>query len=196
MAQFIDLIAGLGNPDPKYLMTRHNAGFWFVDALAGRNGGRFSPERKLESLAGEVEIAGMRVRLLKPMTYMNHSGRAVAKAIAYYKIPLERVLVVYDEIDLPPGRIKLKFDGGHAGHNGMRSIVEHAGSALWRLRIGVGRPQPGRRDEVPDHVLRRAPAEDEELILGGIDHALSCVPALLEQGPALAQNKLHAYKPE
>ena len=196
MAQFIDLVAGLGNPDPQYLMTRHNAGFWFVDALAALHGGRFAAVRKLESHAAEITIAGTRVRLLKPMTYMNHSGRALAKAVSYFKIPLERVLVVYDEIDLPPGRIKLKFDGGHAGHNGMRSVVEHVGTAVWRLRIGVGRPQPGRRDEVVGHVLRRASPDDEKLILGGVEHALSCMPALLEHGPELAMNRLHAYKPE
>jgi peptidyl-tRNA hydrolase, PTH1 family len=195
MTQAIEMIAGLGNPDPEHLLTRHNAGFWFVDALAERYGARFSMDRKLEGLTADADIAGRRVRLLKPMTYMNHSGRAVAKAIRYYKIPLADVLIAYDEIDLDPGRIQLKFDGGHAGHNGMRSVIEHAGAALWRLRIGVGHPGPGRHDEVVGHVLRRAGARDETLILDSIAHALECVPPMLEKGPEFARNRLNAYRP-
>jgi PTH1 family peptidyl-tRNA hydrolase len=196
MTQPIDLIAGLGNPDPEYLTTRHNAGFWFVDALAARLGGRFSPDRKLEGHLAEVQISGKRVRLLKPTTYMNRSGTSLAKTMGYYKISSDHVLVVYDELDLPPGRVKLKFGGGHAGHNGMRSVIEHVGAELWRLRIGVGHPGPGRKDEVIDHVLRRASRTDEELILEAIGHALDCVPMLLEKGPELTMNRLHAHKPD
>jgi peptidyl-tRNA hydrolase, PTH1 family len=194
MGQPIDLIAGLGNPDPQYLATRHNAGFWFVDALAARHGATFSADKKLEGATAEVQIAGRRIRLLKPMTYMNHSGRSLAKAVGYYKIPLDHVLVVYDEIDLPPGRVKLKFDGGHAGHNGMRSVIEHAGAAVWRLRIGVGHPGPGRKEQVVGHVLRRASSSEEDLILDGIRNALDSLPTLIEQGPELAKNRLHAHK--
>jgi PTH1 family peptidyl-tRNA hydrolase len=194
MSQAIDLIAGLGNPDPEYLMTRHNAGFWFVDALAAQHGVRFSADKKVEGQTAEVAIEGQRVRLLKPMTSMNRSGRSVAKALAYYKIPLEHALVVYDELDLPPGRVQLKFGGGHAGHNGMRSVVEHVGAEVWRLRIGVGHPGPGRKDEVIGHVLRRAPSSDQELILKAVGHALTCLPVLLAKGPELAKNRLHAYK--
>jgi PTH1 family peptidyl-tRNA hydrolase len=194
MGQPIDLIAGLGNPDPEHLVTRHNAGFWFLDALAAQHGAVFSTDRKLEGATAEVQIAGRRVRLLKPMTYMNHSGRSLAKTVGYYKIPLEHVLVVYDELDLPPGRVKLKFDGGHAGHNGMRSVIEHVGTALWRLRIGVGHPGPGRKEQVLGHVLRRASSSEEELILDSIRNALDCVPVLIEQGPELAKNRLHAHR--
>jgi PTH1 family peptidyl-tRNA hydrolase len=194
MAQPIDLIAGLGNPDPEYLTTRHNAGFWFVDALAARHGGVFSTERKFEGDIAEVEISGRRIRLLKPMTYMNHSGRSLAKAINYYKTPLDHVLVVYDELDLAPGRVKLKFDGGHAGHNGMRSVIEHVGAALWRIRIGVGHPGPGRKDQVVGHVLRKASAVEEQLILDGIRDALDSIPVLIEKGPELAKNRLHAAR--
>jgi PTH1 family peptidyl-tRNA hydrolase len=192
MAQPIDLIAGLGNPDPEYLATRHNAGFWFVDALAARCGAAFSADRKFEGDIAEVEISGRRIRLLKPMTYMNHSGRSLAKAVNYYKTPLDRVLVVYDELDLPPGRVKLKFDGGHAGHNGMRSVIEHVGAALWRLRIGVGHPGPGRKDQVIGHVLRKASAVEEDLVLNGIRDALDSIPILIEKGPEHAKNRLHA----
>src|SRR3970040_1140032 len=134
MSQAIDLIAGLGNPDPEYLMTRHNAGVWFVDALAAQHGARFSADKKVEGQTAEVAIEGQRGRLLKPMTSMNRSGRSVAKALAYYKIPLEHVLVVYDELDLPPGRVQLKFGGGHAGHNGMRSVVADGGDEVSRVR--------------------------------------------------------------
>jgi len=196
MTQPIALIAGLGNPDREHVTTRHNAGFWFVDALADRHGGRFSANRKLEGDIAEVTISGQRVRLLKPSTYMNLSGSSVAKTMAYYKIPAAQVLVVHDELDFAPGRVKLKFGGGHAGHNGMRSVIEHIGTDLWRLRIGVGHPGPGRKDEVVDHVLRRASRDDEELILEAIGLALDCVPAMLAEGPERVMNQLHAHKPD
>lgn len=189
MGQPIDLIAGLGNPDPEHLVTRHNAGFWFVDALAAQLGAQFSPNKKLEADSAEVTLAGRRIRLLKPTTYMNESGRAVAKAASYFKIPSENVLVVYDEIDLPPGRVRLKFDGGHAGHNGMRSIISHLGPRFWRMRIGVG--HPGDRSKVSGYVLRRAPAAEEDLILGTIRNAIDVLPGLIEQGGEQAMMQLH-----
>jgi PTH1 family peptidyl-tRNA hydrolase len=189
MGQPIDLIAGLGNPDPEYLATRHNAGFWLVDALARAHGATFSANKKLEADSAEITLAGHRVRLIKPMTYMNESGRAVSKATSYFKIPTENLLVAYDEIDLPPGRIRLKFDGGHAGHNGMRSIMSHLGPKFWRLRIGVG--HPGERSQVSSHVLRRAPASEEDLILGTIRDAIDVLPLLIEQGGEYAMMKLH-----
>jgi PTH1 family peptidyl-tRNA hydrolase len=195
MPQPIAFIVGLGNPDREHSTTRHNAGFWFVDALAERHRGRFSTSRKLEGEVAEVDISGHRVRLLKPSTYMNLSGSSVAKALAYYKVPPAQLLVVHDELDFPPGRVKLKFGGGHAGHNGMRSVIEHVGTDMWRLRIGVGHPGPGRRDEVIDHVLRRASRSDEELILEAIARALDCVPAMLSDGPERVMNQLHAPQP-
>jgi PTH1 family peptidyl-tRNA hydrolase len=190
MGQPIDLIAGLGNPDPQYLVTRHNAGFWFVDALAEAYGESFSANRKLESDTAEIVLAGRRIRLIKPTTYMNESGRAVAKAAAYFRIPSENVLVAYDEIDFPPGRIRLKFDGGHAGHNGLRSIIAHLGPGFWRLRIGVG--HPGERSKVSGHVLRRAPAAEEDLILATIREGIDALPVLIEQGGERAMNTLHS----
>ena len=113
---------------------------WFVDALAREHGTGFSRERKLQGQSCEVRIAGQRLRLLKPMTYMNLSGESVGAAVNFYKLPIESVLVVYDEIDLPPGTVRLKFNGGTAGHNGVRNIVQHVGKDFWRLRIGVGHP--------------------------------------------------------
>ena len=189
MGQPIDLIAGLGNPEPQYLTTRHNAGFWFVDALARELGAKFSASRKIDSDSAEITLAGRRIRLIKPTTYMNESGRALSKALSYFKIPSENVLVAYDEIDFPPGRIRLKFGGGHAGHNGIRSIISHIGPAFWRLRIGVG--HPGEQSMVSGHVLRRAPAQEEDLILATIREGIDILPTLIEQGSEHAMNKLH-----
>lgn len=189
MGQPIELIAGLGNPDPRYLVTRHNVGFWFVDALAADHGASFTTNGKLEADTSEVTIAGQRIRLVKPLTYMNESGRAVGKAAAYFRIPAEHVLVVYDEIDFPPGRVRLKFGGGHAGHKGMRSVTAHLGPNCWRMRIGVG--HPGERSQVSGHVLRRAPAAEEALILGSVRNAIDILPVLIEQGSEQAMTRLH-----
>jgi len=194
MRQRLDLIVGLGNPGPKYQLTRHNAGFWFADLLARQHGASFSKDKKLHGETAELTIAGSRIRLLKPLTYMNLSGQAVAAAVSYYKIEPAHVLVVYDEIDLPPGRAKLKFDGGHAGHNGIRNIAEHIGKDFWRLRIGVGHPGPGRRDEVVNHVLERASAEEEELIIATIADAIEVLPVFIEEGAERATNRLHSRK--
>jgi PTH1 family peptidyl-tRNA hydrolase len=194
MGQRIDLIAGLGNPDPQYLATRHNAGFWFVDALARQCGAQFSSNKKLFGDVAEVELAGQRIKLLKPMTYMNDSGRSLAAASHYFKIAPEHILVVYDELDLPPGRVKLKFDGGHAGHNGMRSAIEHLGPKFWRVRLGVGHPGQGSRGTVVNHVLRRASAKEEEMIMEGLNEALEALVVLLQDGPERAQNALHTRK--
>lgn len=189
MGTRIDLIAGLGNPDPEYLTTRHNAGFWFVDALAANCGAAFSQNKKLFGDTAEVQIGAHRIRLLKPTTYMNESGRSVGKAVSYFKIAPENLLVVYDELDLPPGRAQLKFGGGHAGHNGMRSVIEHIGPEFWRLRIGVG--HPGRKDRVIGHVLRPASADEEQLIVDSIRDGLEALPVLLEQGAERAKTRLH-----
>ena len=189
MGEPIDLIAGLGNPDPEYLATRHNAGFWLADALASENGARFSSNRKLEADCAEITLAGRRIRLIKPMTYMNESGRALAKAVAYYKIPPAGVLVAYDELDFPPGRVQLKFGGGHAGHNGMRSIIAHLGAGFWRIRIGVG--HPGDRTRVTGHVLKRAPVAEEAEITGSIRRAIDVLPVLIEHGGERAKTALH-----
>ena len=187
--QPIDLIAGLGNPDPEYLATRHNAGFWLVDALAAAQGAKFTSNRKLDADTAEVTLAGRRVRLLKPTTWMNESGRALAKAVNFFKIPPEQVLIAYDELDFPPGRVQLRFGGGHAGHNGMRSVIANIGADCWRIRIGVG--HPGDRDRVTGHVLRRAPASEEEQIMQSIRAAIDALPVLIEQGGERAKTRLH-----
>jgi PTH1 family peptidyl-tRNA hydrolase len=199
MGTEIDLIVGLGNPDPEYLSTRHNAGFWFADLLAREHGGRFARERKLKGESAEIRIAGRKIRLLKPMTYMNASGESVQAAVSYYKIPVDHMLVAYDEIDFPVGRVQLRFDGSSAGHNGVGSVIEHVGPKFWRIRFGVGHPRdqeaPGRKDVI-DHVLERASKADEEQILAAIRAAIDALPVVLEHGAERAKNKLHARKPE
>jgi PTH1 family peptidyl-tRNA hydrolase len=197
----IDLIVGLGNPGAEYEATRHNVGFWFVDLLAGEHGGRFSHQKKLQGDSAEITIAGQRIRLLKPTTYMNLSGQSVGAAVNYYKIPTERVLVAYDELDLPPGRVQLRFDGGSAGHNGAGSVVEHIGPKFWRLRFGVGHPrdqeQPaGGRREVIDHVLKRAGGTEETTLRDKLREAAELMPMLLEHGAERVKNRLHTRKPE
>ena len=197
----IDLIVGLGNPGSEYEATRHNAGFWFVDLLASEHGGRFSQQRKLHGDAAEITIAGQRIRLLKPMTYMNLSGQAVGAAVNYYKIPTEHVLVAYDELDLPPGRAQLRFDGSSAGHNGIGSVIEHIGTKFWRLRFGVGHPRDqqqtsGGRKDVINHVLKRAAGEEEQTLRDKLREAADLLPVMLEQGAERAKNRLHTRKPE
>jgi PTH1 family peptidyl-tRNA hydrolase len=197
----IDLIVGLGNPGAEYEATRHNAGFWFVELLAKEHDGRFSHQRKLQGDSAEITVAGQRIRLLKPTTYMNLSGQAVSATINYYKIPTEHVLVAYDELDLPPGRAQLKFDGSSAGHNGIASVIEHIGPKFWRLRFGVGHPrdqeQPaGGRKHVIDHVLRRAGGPEEATLREKLKEAADLLPVLLEHGAERARNRLHTRKPE
>ena len=129
------------------------------------------------------------MRLLKPMTWMNESGRAVGKAAAFFKIPPERILVAYDELDFPPGRVQLRFAGGHAGHNGMRSVIATIGPEFWRIRIGVG--HPGDKSRVTGHVLKRASSAEEDLITQNIRAAIDVLPVLIEHGGERAKTKLH-----
>jgi PTH1 family peptidyl-tRNA hydrolase len=198
MGTQIDLIVGLGNPGAEYEATRHNAGFWFVDLLAREHGGSFSHARKLNGETAEITIAGHRIRLLKPMTYMNLSGQSVSAAIHYYKIPVAQALVAYDELDLPPGRVQLKFDGGGAGHNGIGSVIEHVGTKFWRLRFGVGHPRDnapsGGRKEVVDHVLKRANADEDAAIRDTLRQAADLLPLLLDEGAERVMNRLHTRK--
>ena len=185
----LGIIAGLGNPEDKYDRTLHNAGFWFVDTLARELGVTLSPSRKLHGDVGEASIAAHRVRLLKPSTFMNRSGLAVGAAIRYYKIAPENVLVVYDEIDFPPGKIRLKFGGGHAGHNDIRDVIEHVGREFWRLRLGVG--HPGHSADVVNHVLKPATRDDEHAIRDTIRRGIETLPILIEHGGTRAQHALH-----
>ena len=190
MATPIRLVAGLGNPGREYARTRHNAGFWFADALAGKLAAAFAPESKFSA---DVAKAGG-VRIVKPATFMNLSGRAVAAVARFFAIAPEEILVVHDELDLKCGDAKMKFGGGHAGHNGLRDIQAHLGAAdFWRLRIGIGHPRDSEltQQEVADYVLCPPRAEDFDLIDGAIERALGAWPAIAAGDMERAMMALH-----
>jgi peptidyl-tRNA hydrolase, PTH1 family len=184
------IIVGLGNPGPEHQVTRHNAGFWFVDLLARRHGAEFRDYRKYSGEAARVNISGQDLVLLKPTTYMNRSGLAVRQLCDFYKVAPDKVLVAHDELDLPVGTVRLKNGGGHGGHNGLRDTIAHIGETFWRLRLGVG--HPGNKTEVIDYVLTRAPRAEEDLIFDAVNMAADCMPLLIEQGAERAMTKLHS----
>jgi peptidyl-tRNA hydrolase, PTH1 family len=187
------LIVGLGNPGAEHLRTRHNAGFWFVDALAQREQVRFGIESKLHAETAKCQVDGNPVWLQKPITFMNKSGIAVVSALRYYKIEPEEMLVVHDDLDLPPGAARLKFDGGHGGQNGLRDIVAHLGHGKFhRLRIGIG--HPGHKDRVTSWVLGRAGSNDEQAILGAIGAALDVLPLAVQGDFNEAMKRLHTSR--
>jgi PTH1 family peptidyl-tRNA hydrolase len=187
----IRLIVGLGNPGPEHLRTRHNAGFWFVDALAASESGRFGIESKLHGETARVRIGSEQVWLLKPTTYMNKSGIAVASALRYWKIEPEEMLVVHDDLDLPPGVVRLKFDGGHGGQNGLRDLFEHLGHGHFhRLRIGIG--HPGHKDRVTPWVLGKPSQADEEAMLAAIARGLDELPRIVAGDFNRAMQNLHS----
>ena len=170
------LVVGLGNPGAEYSETRHNAGFWFCERLAGRLGAELSREARFHGLAGRAREAG--VWLLLPQTYMNRSGQSVGALIRFHRIAPAEVLVVHDELDVPPGQLRLKFGGGLGGHNGLKDITAHLGTRdYWRLRIGIG--HPGDRNAVVDYVLHRPRMEERQAIDGAIDRALDLWPMIV-----------------
>ena len=183
----LKLIVGLGNPGDEYARTRHNAGFWFVDELARRHGGTFRHEPRHQGHLARVRIDGHEIWLLKPMTYMNLSGGPTRSVATFYKVPVEEILVGYDELDFPAGVVKLRQGGGSAGHNGIKDLMAQVGDTFWRFRIGVGKP-PG---VGVDHVLSRPSVADEKLIRECITAAADVVPIILEQGGQRAMNRLH-----
>jgi len=171
----ITLIVGLGNPGPRYLATRHNAGFWFVDQLATQAREEFRREAKF---FGEVCRLDSRYWMLKPYTFMNHSGQAVAALVNYYQIPVEEILVVHDDLDFPPGVVRLKNGGGDGRHNGLKDIIRHLGSNKFlRLRLGIG--HPGNSSEVINYVLDRASRDDQVAIETAMEAALAVMPLIL-----------------
>jgi PTH1 family peptidyl-tRNA hydrolase len=187
------LIVGLGNPGPEHLRTRHNAGFWLVDALALREGARFGLESKLFGETCKVVIAGQPVWLLKPATFMNASGKSVAAALRYWKIEPEEALLVHDDLDLPPGAARLKFDGGHGGQNGLRDTMRLLGHGRFhRLRIGIG--HPGHKDRVTPWVLGKPGRDDEAAMLRAVDDALDVLPLAVAGDFNEAMKRLHTDK--
>jgi PTH1 family peptidyl-tRNA hydrolase len=189
----VRLIAGLGNPGPRYEDTRHNAGFWLVDALAREAGAHLRPESRFFGETCRIVGAEGECWLLKPATFMNHSGQAVAGLARFYKVPVAEILVVHDDLDLPPGTARLKQGGGHGGHNGLRDITAHLGADFLRLRLGIG--HPGAAREVVDYVLDRPSRADEEAIRAAIDDALQVVPLVRAGELQKAMNRLHTQRP-
>ncbi|MDH5833188.1 aminoacyl-tRNA hydrolase [Luteimonas kalidii] len=184
------LIVGLGNPGRDYERTRHNAGFRFVDALADRAGVRFGVESKLFGETAKAEVAGRAVWLLKPATFMNLSGKSVTAALRFWKIEPEQALLAHDELDLPPGTARLKFDGGHGGQNGLRDTMKLLGHGRFhRLRIGIG--HPGHKDRVTGWVLGRPGSDDAILIDRSIDAALDVLPLAVHGDFNEAMKRLH-----
>jgi PTH1 family peptidyl-tRNA hydrolase len=191
----IRLIVGLGNPGPEYASTRHNVGFWFVDALTpaidqrqGPTG--FKAEARFHGELGRLSRRGRDLRLLKPSTYMNHSGRSVAAVCRYFEISPEQVLVAHDELDLPVGTVRLKQGGGHAGHNGLRDTINLLGTRdFWRLRIGID--HPGDRSQVINYVLGRPSREDAIRIEEALRDAEGIVDDCLDGRFQMAMNRLH-----
>jgi len=186
----IKLIIGLRNPGSAYEATRHNAGAWFVEALASKYQANFKSDKKLHAEITSIETDKQACRLLLPLTFMNHSGQPTREASQFYRLTPEEILVVHDELDLPAGRIKLKTGGGHGGHNGLRDICTQLGSsAFHRLRVGIG--HPGHKDQVLNYVLGKPQLHDRELILSAIDKAIASIPKALVGSINLAMNEIN-----
>ncbi|EGV31835.1 Peptidyl-tRNA hydrolase [Thiorhodococcus drewsii AZ1] len=189
----IRLIVGLGNPGAQYEATRHNVGFWFVDALAEGFRESFRTESKFHGDLCRVTLAGSDVRLLKPMTYMNRSGQSIAAVARYFDILPEQILVAHDELDLPVGALRLKQGGGHAGHNGLRDTISALGTRdFWRLRIGIA--HPGDRTLVTGYVLGHPSREDAASIRDVLIDADRRLPDLVDGKFQLAMNALHSQR--
>ena len=190
----IKLFVGLGNPGPEYEGTRHNAGFWWANALASDLRVSLQPDRNYYGLVARTTVHGESVWLLEPQTFMNLSGKSVGALARFFKIKPEEVLVAHDELDLPPGQVKLKKGGGHGGHNGLRDIHAQLGSSdYWRLRIGIG--HPGDKQEVPNWVLRKPSPDQRTLMEDSIIHSLQASPELLAGDMEKAMLKIHTTKP-
>lgn len=187
----IQCIIGLGNPGAEYAKTRHNVGAWFVDYLAERDGVSLKSETKFRSLVGKFSIDSHPCWLLKPTTFMNESGIAVAAMMRFYKLPVASLLVVHDELDFDPGVVRLKHGGGHGGHNGLRDIVQHLGSSdFYRLRIGIG--HPGHKDRVSPYVLAKPNSTDRADMMLAIDEGARALPELAAGEFQKAFHALHS----
>ncbi|APV48786.1 aminoacyl-tRNA hydrolase [Betaproteobacteria bacterium GR16-43] len=186
----IRLIVGLGNPGREYERTRHNAGFWWVDAIAERQRAEWKKESKFSGWTARVTEGGREYWMLKPATFMNESGRSVAALMRFYRIEPAEMLVVHDELDLPPGTLKLKLGGGTGGHNGLSDIAEVLGTKdFWRLRIGIG--HPGDKNRVPDYVLEKARREEQEAIDPPFDRSLDLLTKIASGRLQDAMSWLH-----
>ena len=188
----IQLIIGLGNPGDKYSKTRHNAGFWFIDALGDKYGASFKSESKFSGEVAKITIDDNSIWLLKPSTFMNRSGIAAHQISKFYKIPANNILVAYDELDLPIGTARIKQAGGHGGHNGLRDLHAQITKEYLRLRLGIG--HPGDSKKVADYVLSRPKQNDEIEINNAIDRSLEVIPDVISGNIQKAMNNLHTEK--
>ena len=193
MAQGISLIVGLGNPGAEYAETRHNAGFRFLDVLLDATGEKLRAESRFTANAGKISLSGKDIWLLAPQTFMNHSGESVSKFAHYFKIPASEILVAHDDLDLPPGTIRLKVGGGDGGHNGLADITEKLGTSDYaRLRIGIG--HPGNAAQVVSYVLKRAPAAEQTLIEAAIGNGKAHLAEMVHGEFQKVMNSLHTHQ--
>ena len=191
----ISMLVGLGNPGPEYEQTRHNAGFWWADAVARQIKANWVIDKNHQALVARTAVNGQTLWLLKPQTFMNLSGRSVAGLARFYKIEPAAILVAHDELDIAAGEARLKFGGGHAGHNGLRDIHAQLGSGdYWRLRLGIGRP--GERADVLNWVLKKPPLEQRIAVEQAVERGLTALPALLAGDTAQATLLVHTSKPQ
>ncbi|PJG82252.1 aminoacyl-tRNA hydrolase [Caviibacterium pharyngocola] len=190
----IKLIVGLGNPGEKYAETRHNAGEWLINRLAERFNFSLKEENKFFGKTARAVINGEEIRFLVPTTFMNLSGKAVSALAGFYRIKAEEILVIHDELDLPPGVAKIKLGGGHGGHNGLRDSIAQLGNNknFYRLRVGIG--HPGDKNLVSAYVLGKPAPADRQLIDKALDEAVSCVEILFKDGITKATNRLNGFK--
>lgn len=189
----IKLFVGLGNPGTEYEATRHNAGFWWLDAVARELKVNMVPEKSYWGLAGRTQVNGQTVWLLAPQTFMNLSGKSVGALAKFFKLKPEEILVAHDELDIEPGQVKLKKGGSHAGHNGLRDIHAQMGPDYWRLRIGVG--HPGEKSEVVNWVLKKPSPDHRQAIEDSITRSVKALPQLLAGDMEKAMVQIHTSKP-
>lgn len=194
MSTPIQLIVGLGNPGAEYAKTRHNAGVWLVSALAERFQSNLRDDPKYFGYTARINLHGHDVRLLVPTTFMNLSGKSVAAMAKFFQIPPEQILVVHDEMDIPPGIAKFKLGGGHGGHNGLRDIISKLGNnnQFYRLRIGIGHPPT--KEQVVNFVLNRPSQPEQQLIDAAQDEAIRAIEIMFSDDMAKAMNRLHSFK--
>lgn len=193
MAAF-KLIVGLGNPGSKYEETRHNAGFLLLDEIARAYNATFTAEKKFQGEVARVMIGNHDIRLLKPTTFMNLSGESVQPMANFFRIEPEQILVAHDELDIPPGTVRLKKSGGHGGHNGLRDIIKHLGRDFWRVRLGIG--HPGDAKKVVSFVLKRAPSSEADLLTRAIDDVVREMPGIAAGEMEKAMQVLHTKPPQ
>ena len=187
------VIVGLGNPGPRHAADRHNIGFWLVDELAAGAGARFREEAKLSGASCQVQLGGTAVRLVRPGTFMNKSGQSVRRLMDFYQLTPADILVVHDELDLPPGSARFKSGGGHGGHNGLRDIIANCGAEFLRLRLGIG--HPGHKDDVTDYVLHAPASAERTAIMEALTESVRALEICYSQGYERAVHYLHSATP-